>query len=409
MKRFRAVLTIAVIAAATLLAAQAKPAPGAAGQATTAARPQAPPAEALPGSCTRCHGALLKQASSHAAAEDCSVCHQQEGKAHRFTLTASAPELCAGCHDMAEGRKFVHGPAAVGDCLSCHDAHGSAEPHLLIRSGTAVCESCHVEMSALRANRRNTHTPVQRDCTGCHDPHASNAKYQLKAEGAALCATCHKAPRLDDKPAVTHAAIAEGRQCLNCHEVHASDVKPLLRGATLPLCLSCHDRVVKTPAGEPLLNMKEWLAKNPDAHGPIRDQDCVSCHQPHGSGHMRLLKLDYPPKFYSPFDPRNYELCFTCHEPDLVRIERTMTLTGFRDGDRNLHFLHVNRPEKGRTCRACHEVHSSQRPRHIREKVPFGSWSLPVNYESLKDGGRCAPGCHVPYEYRRTKTNGTGS
>ncbi len=409
MTRLRGLFTIAVISSAALL--QTTPAPARPGQAkppAPAVSLQTPPADAPAGSCLRCHGALVKQASTHAAAEDCAVCHEQDGKAHRFKLTATPTELCRTCHDMAEGRKFLHGPAAVGDCLSCHDPHGSAQPHLVTRSGPAVCESCHVEMSALRASRKYTHDPVKKDCTGCHDPHGSNAKFQLKAEGAALCAKCHKSPGLDDTAPVKHAAITEGRQCLNCHDVHTADVESQLRGPTMPLCLSCHDRQVKLPDGGMLLNIKEWLARNPEAHGPIQDQDCVSCHRPHNSEHMRLLRMDYPAKFYSPFDPKNYELCFTCHEPDLVQIQRTTTLTEFRDGDRNLHFLHVNRAEKGRTCRACHEVHSSQKPRHIRDKVPFGSWSLPINFEARKDGGYCAPGCHVAQEYRRTKVASNG-
>src|SRR5512139_3751842 len=185
MMRIRDLFTIAIVSGAALLAAQVKTAPASAGQAkapAVQAGPQAPPAEAPAGSCARCHNGLVKQASSHPAAQDCASCHEQEGKAHRFKLAATVPELCGRCHDVAGGQKHVHGPAAVGDCLSCHDPHGSPQPHLVTRSGPAVCESCHAEMNAARASRKHTHDPVKKDCTGCHDPHASNAKYQLKAE-----------------------------------------------------------------------------------------------------------------------------------------------------------------------------------------------------------------------------------
>ena len=83
----------------------------------------------------------------------------------------------------------------------------------------------------------------------------------------------------------------------------------------------------------------------------------------------------------------------------------TTTVTDFRDGSRNLHFVHVNKTRKGRTCRACHETHASRRPNHIRESVPFGNWQLPVNYEKTDDGGSCAPGCHRPETYSRTAGN----
>ncbi len=384
-------------------ATQAVPAP-------PAPASQVPPAKApatvAPGSCKQCHGALAKQPTVHPpAAEDCSTCHTQQGKEHRFTLAASGGELCATCHEIpAANDKFVHGPVAVGECIVCHDPHGAANAKLVRAEGSALCETCHLDMKEKLASARFRHSPVPEDCAKCHDPHSSPFNYQLRTEGAALCFNCHKdLERSVGALPVTHDAVKMDRQCLNCHEPHVAELRPQLRGATMPLCLQCHDREVPSPGG-PLQNIKAWLARNPDAHGPIRQQDCVACHRPHASDRFRLLKQDYPPKFYSPFDPRNYELCFTCHQPDLVKADRTSTLTGFRDGDRNLHFLHVNRPEKGRTCRACHEVHSSTKPKHIRENVPYGAWALPINYEANANGGRCAPGCHVPREYKRAST-----
>jgi predicted CXXCH cytochrome family protein len=257
-------------------------------------------------------------------------------------------------------------------------------------------------MKASIAQHKQTHAPIQSDCASCHDPHASANKFQLKKAGNTLCFGCHTDTQQKiTVAAVKHDAVSTGRECLACHDPHVSDIAPQLRGTTMAVCLSCHDKELAGPSG-PIQNIKAWLASNPDAHGPIRQQDCAGCHRPHESSHFKLLKQDYPAKFYSPFDAKSYELCFNCHQPDLVRVERTTTLTGFRDGDRNLHFVHVNQPDKGRTCRACHEVHSSTKPKHIREKVPFGAWQLPIKYESIEGGGKCTPGCHVAYEYRRT-------
>jgi len=361
------------------------------------------PDTAPDGSCAACHGATLKRAVVHApASEDCTTCHTRQGTAHRFTMAAEGADLCTSCHAVqTPNDRFVHGPVATGDCVSCHDPHGGARRGLLRTDGSALCLTCHVEMQASIAQHRYAHGPVQTDCAGCHDPHASPNKYQLKATGSALCFTCHTdlQQKVGQAP-VKHDALTTERQCLGCHEPHVADIRPQLRATTMTLCLACHDREI-TAGDRTLVNIKAWLANNPDAHGPIRQQDCVACHRPHASEHFRLLTHDYPSRFYSGFDPANYELCFTCHEPDLVRVERTTTLTGFRDGDRNLHFLHVNRAEKGRTCRACHEVHSSTKPKHIREKVPFGAWALPIKYENQEGGGKCSPGCHVAVEYRR--------
>ena len=59
------------------------------------------------------------------------------------------------------------------------------------------------------------------------------------------------------------------------------------------------------------------------------------------------------------------------------------------------------RPERGRTCRACHEVHASQQDHHIREGVPYGpkGWMLKINYTKLPTGGSCAKTCHAPKAY----------
>ncbi len=368
----------------------------------------AQPARAIPAtapakSCKNCHAELTKNRIVHApAADDCLTCHTQQGTAHKFKEAAEGAELCTTCHDVRKATdKYVHGPVAVGDCVSCHDPHASASPKLVRTGGTDLCLTCHVEMKASIAQHNQTHAPVQSDCASCHDPHASPNRYQLKAAGNALCFTCHAdTQKKIAAAAVRHDAVSSGRQCVGCHDPHVADAGSQLRGPTMRLCLSCHDKELQGPSG-PVQNIKAWLASNPNAHGPIRQQDCGACHRPHESDHFKLLKQDYPAKFYAPFDASNYELCFNCHQPDLVRVERTTTLTGFRDGDHNLHFLHVNRTDKGRTCRACHEVHSSTKPKHIREKVPFGSWQLPIKFEANDGGGTCAPGCHVPYEYRR--------
>jgi predicted CXXCH cytochrome family protein len=320
--------------------------------------------------------------------------------AHQFTV-----KQCTACHEMVKPEdKFVHGPVAAGECLTCHDPHGTDEPQLVRVFGSELCEKCHVDMKARLAEQRFTHAPAKEDCATCHDPHASPTKYQIRNDGAEQCLACHKTLRKELVTAkVQHEAMSMDRQCLNCHDPHASDLGKQLKGTSMKLCLSCHDREVDAPSGN-VQNIKSWLETHNDLHGPIRQQDCVGCHLPHDSEHFRLLKKDYPEKFYSPFDPKNYELCFMCHEPDMATVERSATVTGFRDGDRNLHFLHVNRVEKGRTCRACHEAHSSSMPKHLRESVPFGEWALPVGFQQTGDGGRCTPGCHKPATYSRQRT-----
>jgi predicted CXXCH cytochrome family protein len=61
----------------------------------------------------------------------------------------------------------------------------------------------------------------------------------------------------------------------------------------------------------------------------------------------------------------------------------------------------VNKAERGRTCRACHEVHASPNPHQLRESVPYGpkNWLLKVGYTQTATGGSCARTCHDTKTY----------
>jgi hypothetical protein len=52
----------------------------------------------------------------------------------------------------------------------------------------------------------------------------------------------------------------------------------------------------------------------------------------------------------------------------------------------------VNKSDRGRTCRACHETHAGPQPLHVRQSVPYGNWQMPVNFKRTETGGSCAPG-----------------
>ncbi len=63
-----------------------------------------------------------------------------------------------------------------------------------------------------------------------------------------------------------------------------------------------------------------------------------------------LLVRVYSGTLYAPFSKNQYALCFGCHDQSLATQERTTIVTKFRNGETNLHFVHVNRDRKGRTC-----------------------------------------------------------
>jgi predicted CXXCH cytochrome family protein len=166
--------------------------------------------------------------------------------------------------------------------------------------------------------------------------------------------------------------------------------------------MDCHGKDGLTNhLGKPLQNIKTVLANNPEQHGPVASKDCTACHMPHGSDHYSILMDDFPAAFYSPYDAKNYGLCFQCHEETIFTSATTTNLSQFRNGSKNLHFVHVNKAERGRTCRACHEIHASAQKHQIRDAVPYGKsgWMLKVNFTQRADGGECTGTCHSTRSY----------
>ena len=366
--------------------------------------------------CTFCHARVAGSAShQHAALKDgCTTCHDPHASSAKFLFKQAdnVEQLCRRCHDVPM-KKFAHDPFAKGQCTLCHEPHQSNFAKLL-RGGEGKdhCYSCHGGMRQQVAAAMVVHKPVTQACTTCHSPHASDFRNQLKKPVQDTCVNsgCHvkMQQHLANSP-VKHAATTTGQACTNCHTPHASQQRDLLADRTDRLCLKCHDKPQPTPDGRTVANMKPVLTSSAFLHGPARAGACSGCHDPHGADHPNLLERAFPEKFYTSFDVKKYDLCFNCHNAAVVLTAKTTTLTNFRDGDRNLHYLHVNRDEKGRSCRTCHDMHGSDLPSHLASSVPFegSNWSMPIEYRKSEGGGSCTPGCHQTKAYDRSKPSPT--
>jgi len=356
--------------------------------------------------CTFCHTITGHRVHQHAAMEaGCIACHRPHVSDAKYLLTApTVRDVCLQCH-LSDDRPFLHGPYAAGECSACHEPHESNFQHLLRGGeGPAHCYMCHAETEAAFADAHYVHEPAADNCTICHDPHASAHEYALRDSIEGTCYSCHEdLERLVAAATAPHAAVFTADRCANCHDSHVADRPGLLREREDVLCLQCHDREVPAADGQMIPSMESILGQRAFLHGPVRAGECSPCHNVHGADHSRLLREDFTADFYAPFDLGHYALCFTCHVSELVLAERTTTLTGFRDGDVNLHYVHVNRARKGRTCRTCHEIHGSNLPRHLATSVPFeeSGWAMPIQFQQTETGGSCSPGCHEPQTYSR--------
>jgi predicted CXXCH cytochrome family protein len=337
---------------------------------------------------------------------ECTGCHDAHQSPNQFQLRAAGDNLCFLCHDKSEliDNRFVHSPVAEGGCSSCHNPHKSDFPKMLIAEGNDVCYACHSDKEELAKTKKHTHGPVAESCVNCHSPHSTNYESNLVGEpNQGLCYICHDDKQEEIKnDKVKHAGLETPQKCLACHDPHFSDYVKQLVQKPMDLCMMCHSKEYVRGKNK-TANMAEILSNNKSMHGPILENDCSGCHDPHGSNNFRILRANFPPVFYSPYNPENYELCFMCHEKNLASTQNTIVMTGFRNGNQNLHFVHVNKEVKGRTCRSCHDAHATNNPRHIRDTVPFGNWGLPVGYTKTETGGACLPGCHQLFEYDRDK------
>ena len=305
------------------------------------------------------------------------------------TLRAE-PLDCRRCHSDLEKARVTHSPFAAGECSSCHQlALDKRHPEqkeaiVLVSDGSKLCSQCHEALDTAK----NVHGPVASgDCIFCHTPHSSPNDKLLKDTGIAQCLNCHE-NKFQQK--YMHGPVVEGK-CFICHDPHQSDNPYILKMGLPALCLSCHD--ASAMSGKSI-------------HAPVRKGNCLACHDSHGSPYRKHLRKDFQENFYLPFSPDNFALCFDCHASEMILDRRTDSLTDFRDGDRNLHYLHVNKIDKGRSCKACHDAHAAEQAKLIKRKVPgFGKWEIPIEFEKTSTGGTCIVGCHKPKSYDRIKTN----
>lgn len=279
--------------------------------------------------------------------------------------------------------------------LSFGDPTGQAEG--TFRQEAAECAECHSDL----VEYEQMHYPAQDACDNCHEatganhPSADSAGFRLMDEIPALCYYCHE----EAEPKThTHLVVKEGN-CMGCHNAHGSNELSLLKLAEPDLCLSCHDRDYSGDSTE-TQNIKRLVQGKMKAHSAIESGGCRSCHQAHGSDYASLLVEAYPEEDYLPAQSENFQLCFLCHESELLTARETDRATGFRNGNQNLHWLHIN-GNKGRNCRMCHNIHGSAQAYLVEERVGFGSWEMRMNFVPVEQGGSCLPGCHGKLSYVR--------
>ncbi|HEX8950035.1 MAG TPA: DmsE family decaheme c-type cytochrome, partial [Dissulfurispiraceae bacterium] len=264
-------------------------------------------------------------------------------------------ETCRGCHEKqydsyartVHSKKYVKGPAFQGACETCH---GPGKRHVEKGGGRGVdifayganvdpkaksakCLECHEEAKPLEFWDRSRHTLNNISCDNCHDPHG-RAERLLKGRESELCSRCHQDIRAQFDRQTHHPVKEELMKCSDCHNVHGGFGRKMIKADTVnELCYECHSE-----KRGPFM----W------EHPPV-EKKCLTCHEAHGSNHVRLLERKVP------------QLCESCHDVGAGGGHMTEAYTSFHTfngtatGDKNKFY--------GRSCLNCHtNIHGSNGP-----------------------------------------------
>ncbi len=285
---------------------------------------------------------------------------------------APGPEVCKACHsshvdsylDTKHGQKGnLKGP----DCQACH---GDGTAHVKAGGGkgvggvlgfnnkaipadkkAAVCLNCHASNRHLAFWDSGKHKKSDVSCNNCHSLHGTpglGSSIALNRDNPSVtpyqttfrslqyetCVSCHKQIRSQLlKP--SHHPIIEGRiTCSDCHNPHGALSKMMVKAESIPqLCTSCH-----AEKRGPFV----W------GHPPV-EENCLACHNSHGSNHARLLAEKAP------------NVCQDCH--DAAKHPGTVY-----DGSGGWNFIPPRNTAPNtrliaRGCVNCHaQVHGSNAP-----------------------------------------------
>lgn len=262
-------------------------------------------------------------------------------------------DTCKACHSSRfesyqrsnHARKQIPGsPANQHECESCHGP-GAAHVQKGGGRGTGMfafvrkaeadqrasrCLSCHQESRAVPFWNMSRHKVNGVACDNCHSGH-SGSKMNLKTREPILCLTCHRDVRAQ-QARQSHHPLKEGlMKCTSCHDQHGGFGPKMVKADNVnELCHRCH-----ADKRGPFL----W------EHPPV-EENCLTCHTPHGSNHAKLL-TSKPPL-----------LCQSCH--DATRHPGTIytsfeTFRGSAASGKNRMFA--------RGCLNCHtNIHGSMGP-----------------------------------------------
>ncbi|MBI5710055.1 MAG: hypothetical protein HZC42_07095 [Candidatus Eisenbacteria bacterium] len=168
-------------------------------------------------------------------------------------------------------------------------------------------KACHGPL----LRQKHVHPPAAEEggCESCHtatgEAHPGGKPgFGLAAEGPALCGACHEEVARAAAAKTPHPPATE--DCLACHDPHGSDERRMLKARMNDLCFQCHDAEgfkLHVVRGVDL-GSSHPLAGGSDPARKGEAFTCASCHDAHGSDAPALWRYEAQSAF---------DLCGHCH------------------------------------------------------------------------------------------------
>ena len=225
-----------------------------------------------------------------------------KGYEKNYFHTNKNEKLCKSCHDMNDEIKLQNKALEnVKDVLE--DTRESK------------CFDCHKKLNS----RKNSHAPsVNLICTECHNGNVGEYNSELKGKSRFIqpdpisnrCFNCHENVENEWlKREYTHGPAMNGR-CSRCHNPHGSDEIFFTKKPIWDLCTTCHSEkavgnhvVTSFVFGRNKGSHPTKAEKDPAREG--RSLVCSSCHNPHGSNGIHLLRME---------GKKPFGICARCHD-----------------------------------------------------------------------------------------------
>ena len=214
--------------------------------------------------------------------------------------------------------RYFHTDKKEDECKACHDMTSNipTDGEAFEDVSKTTCFNCHQQV----ISTSNTHAPATNWlCLDCHN--GKFGEYNMDDEGASkylapdpiakTCGSCHDTVEEWNMNKYTHGPVNDGR-CERCHNPHGSKNEFFLRKNIWDICTTCHAEKANgkhvIPAigfGRPTKDGGHPTKDRMDPARPGREFTCSSCHNPHGSGGIFLLRM----KGSMPFG-----VCQRCHK-----------------------------------------------------------------------------------------------